>query len=112
MEARIETGDLAHVREPLSDRVNCGKVVGLMQRREWNEAAKVFQDIGRHDRRCRVAHAAVHDTMPYADQVRGRVPRTEPGGDESERRVRVVHLPVHALLTDRAAGSVLDREPG
>ena len=110
MKARVEAGDLRHAGQPLGHRVDGREVVGLMQRRKRDERPEVLQHFGSNDRRTGVIGAAVHNAVTDADHVRAGVTGSHPCRHEHEGRACVVHVGVHAMLTDRVAGRVLHGE--
>ena len=70
VEARVEARHLRHARQPLGRGLDRGDVVGLVQRRERDECAKLLQHAGGDDGGAREARPAVHDPVADAQDAR------------------------------------------
>ena len=92
MERRVEAGDLNRVRERRPGREHACKVVGLMQRRELDEAGQLVDDAVGDDDGRRVLGAAVNDTMADRRDLDRRKVRLHELEDMRERMLMVACL--------------------
>src|SRR5262249_21598486 len=68
MRSGVKASHLKQVRQPLKNRANWRQVVGLVQRRQWDQALEPIEDRPTYDCRLAVVGAAVHH--PVTDCAR------------------------------------------
>ena len=78
MESGIETRDLRHIRQTLSDRFDRCQVIRLMQRGKWDQFAELGQNLCIQDDRRRKVRAAVNNSMTDTQNFRAAVIGPEP----------------------------------
>src|SRR6201996_1526478 len=86
MESGVETRDLRHLRRSLPDGAYRGKVMRLMKRRQGLEIRQIDQHVRRHADGAIVMHAAMHHSVPDADDRGSREKRGDDGGDLTSGR--------------------------
>ena len=69
VERSIEAGDLRQRRMELRECGNGGEVMGLVQRRERNEASEFGNDLGVDQHRALIEQPAMDDAMARRDQL-------------------------------------------
>ena len=110
MKAGVEAGDLRYAGNPFPHRLHCREVIGLMQRCERDERAKVLEDLRRDDGRAGVTRTAVNDTMTHTTDGGAAEVLSQPVGDEADRCPAIPDGAVQRSIGQRLPGPVLRRE--
>ena len=110
MEAGVEAGHLRHAGQLVPHGFDRGQVVGLMERRQRHQRAKVLQDFRRDDAGTGVLGAAMHDAMADAQHARAGVAFAEPSGEHAERRAPIANRCIQRVVGQLRTRVVLGRE--
>jgi hypothetical protein len=111
VEARVEAGHLRYAGQPVEDRLDGRHVVRLVERRQGDEGAQLFEDLSRDDCRTGELRSAMDDAVADAEDTGPAEPRAQPGGQSVERAPPVAYRPAQRVVGELLARAVLGGEP-